>query len=319
MKTAEQVNYKYAADTSSYVLALTGSEASTATKQKISKVTHIIQMILTYLFLAVMGIVIIFPFYWMIITSLKTGEEIKALVQTFYPHVVRWENYTDAFQRLDFGVLLRNTLLVGILSTIGTIITTILAAYAFARLTFKGRDLVFTFLLGSMMIPGEMMVISNYISVSRLGWTSSGNYIGNFSAMIIPFWVSIFYIYLLRQNFKQVPNELYLAAKVDGKSDWEFLWKVMVPLAMPTLTTIFILKLMGAWNSYVWPNLIATGNKDIYLITNGLRETFSTADNVNDYGAQMAATVIVTVPLLLLFIFFRKYIMRGVGRAGIKG
>ena len=319
MKTAEQVNYKYAADTSSYVLALTGSEASTATKQKISKVTHVFQMVFTYLFLTVMGLVIIFPFYWMIITSLKTGEEIKALVQTFYPHVVRWENYTDAFQRLDFGVLLRNTLLVGILSTIGTIITTILAAYAFARLTFKGRDLVFTFLLGSMMIPGEMMVISNYISVSRLGWTSSGNYIGNFSAMIIPFWVSIFYIYLLRQNFKQVPNELYLAAKVDGKSDWEFLWKVMVPLAMPTLTTIFILKLMGAWNSYVWPNLIATGNKDIYLITNGLRETFSTADNVNDYGAQMAATVIVTVPLLLLFIFFRKYIMRGVGRAGIKG
>ena len=319
MKTAEQVNYKYAADTSNYVLALTGSEASTATKQKLSKVTHVFQMIFTYLFLTVMGIVIIFPFYWMIITSLKTGDEIKALVQTFYPHVVRWENYTEAFQRLDFGVLLRNTLTVGIISTIGTIITTILAAYAFARLTFKGRDLVFTFLLGSMMIPGEMMVISNYISVSRLGWTSSGNYIGNFSAMIIPFWVSIFYIYLLRQNFKQVPNELYLAAKVDGKSDWEFLWKVMVPLAMPTLTTIFILKLMGAWNSYVWPNLIATGNKDIYLITNGLRETFSTADNVNDYGAQMAATVIVTVPLLLLFIFFRKYIMRGVGRAGIKG
>ena len=319
MKTAEQVNYKYAADTSNYVLALTGSEASTATKQKLSKVTHVFQMIFTYLFLTVMGIVIIFPFYWMIITSLKTGDEIKALVQTFYPHVVRWENYTEAFQRLDFGVLLRNTLIVGIISTIGTIITTILAAYAFARLTFKGRDLVFTFLLGSMMIPGEMMVISNYISVSRLGWTSSGNYLGNFSAMIIPFWVSIFYIYLLRQNFKQVPNELYLAAKVDGKSDWEFLWKVMVPLAMPTLTTIFILKLMGAWNSYVWPNLIATGNKDIYLITNGLRETFSTADNVNDYGAQMAATVIVTVPLLLLFIFFRKYIMRGVGRAGIKG
>ena len=169
------------------------------------------------------------------------------------------------------------------------------------------------------MIPGEMMVISNYISVSRLGWTSSSNTIGNFAAMIVPFWVSIFYIYLLRQNFKQIPNELYLAAKVDGKSDWEFLWKVMVPLAMPTLTTIFILKLMGAWNSYVWPNLIASGNKNIFLVTNGLRETFSTAENVDDYGAQMAATVVVTVPLLLLFIFFRKYIMRGVGRAGIKG
>ena len=310
---------KYAIDTSDYVLALKGSEASTETKQKLSTAGHVVSLIITYIFLVGMGLIIIFPFYWMIITSLKTGDEIQQLVQTFYPHVVRWQNYTDAFTRLDFGTLLRNTLIVGILSTIGTLITTILAAYAFARLNFKGRDVVFMFLLGSMMIPGEMMVISNYISVSRLGWTAKGNYIGNFSAMIIPFWVSIFYIYLLRQNFKQVPNELYLAAKVDGKSDWEFLWKVMVPLAMPTLTTIFILKLMGAWNSYVWPNLIATGNKDIDLITNGLRETFNTAENANEYGAQMAATVIVTVPLLLLFIFFRKYIMRGVSRAGIKG
>ena len=319
MKKQVTNTYKYAPDTSSYVLALSDSGISTEKKQKISKVTHIIGLVITYLFLVAMGILIIFPFYWMIITSLKTGEEIKQLQQTFFPHVIRWENYSEAVKRLDFLTLLRNTLTVGILSTIGTIITTIFAAYAFARLNFKGRDLVFGLLLSSMMIPGEMMVISNYISVSRLGWTQAGNLIGNFSAMIIPFWVSIFYIYLLRQNFKQIPNELYLAAKVDGKSDWEFLWKVMVPLAMPTLTTIFILKLMGAWNSYVWPNLIATGNKDIYLITNGLRETFSTAENANDYGAQMAATVIVTVPLLLLFIFFRKYIMRGVSRAGIKG
>lgn len=312
-------NFPYSASTSDYVLALKGSDASTLTKQRVSKVNHVISLIITYAFLVLMGIVVVFPFYWMIITSLKTGNEIKQLEQTFYPHIVRWENYTEALNRLDFLTLLRNTLLVGIISTLGTLITTILAAYAFARLNFKGRNVVFAFLLGSMMIPGEMMVISNYISVSRLGWTSSQNTIGNFAAMIVPFWVSIFYIYLLRQNFKQIPNELYLAAKVDGKSDWEFLWKVMVPLAMPTLTTIFILKLMGAWNSYVWPNLIASGNKDVYLITNGLRETFSTADNPNDYGAQMAATVIVTVPLLFLFIFFRKYIMRGVGRAGIKG
>ena len=316
---AKQNEYKYAADTSDYVLALAGSEASTAQKEKLSKVAHIVTLIIAYAFLVIMGIIIIFPFYWMIITSLKEGAEIKRLQQTFFPQVIRWANYTDAFKRLDFVTLLRNTLLVGILSTIGTLITTILAAYAFARLNFKGRNLVFAFLLGSMMIPGEMMVISNYISVSRLGWTSSTNTIGNFAAMIVPFWVSIFYIYLLRQNFKQIPNELYLAAKVDGKSDWEFLWKVMVPLAMPTLTTIFILKLMGAWNSYVWPNLIASGNKEIFLVTNGLRETFSSAENPNDYGAQMAATVVVTVPLLLLFIFFRKYIMRGVGRAGIKG
>ena len=315
----EKQTYKYAADTSSYVLALKDSAASTETKQKISKVTHILSLIVTYAFLVLMGIIIIFPFYWMIITSLKTGEEIKQLQQTFFPQVIRWANYTEALTRLDFPVLLRNTLMVGIISTLGTLVTTILAAYAFARLNFKGRDLMFGLLLSSMMIPGEMMVISNYVSVSRLGWTAQNFYFGNFAAMIIPFWVSIFYIYLLRQNFKQVPNELYLAAKVDGKSDWEFLWKVMVPLAMPTLTTIFILKLMGAWNSYVWPNLIATGNKNVYLITNGLRETFSTADNANDYGAQMAATVVVTVPLLLLFVFFRKYIMRGVSRAGIKG
>ena len=316
---AKQEEYKYAADTSDYVLALSGSEASTAQKEKLSRVAHIVSLVITYAFLVVMGVIIIFPFYWMIITSLKEGQEIQRMQQTFFPQVIRWANYTEAFKRLDFGTLLRNTLLVGILSTLGTLFTTIFAAYAFARLNFKGRNLVFAFLLGSMMIPGEMMVISNYISVSRLGWTSSSNTIGNFAAMIVPFWVSIFYIYLLRQNFKQIPNELYLAAKVDGKSDWEFLWKVMVPLAMPTLTTIFILKLMGAWNSYVWPNLIASGNRNIFLITNGLRETFSTADNPNDYGAQMAATVVVTVPLLLLFIFFRKYIMRGVGRAGIKG
>ncbi|MBQ6730418.1 MAG: carbohydrate ABC transporter permease [Bacilli bacterium] len=316
---AKQEEYKFAADTSDYVLALSGSEASTAQKEKLSKVAHIVSLVFIYLFLVAMGIIIIFPFYWMIITSLKEGKEIQQMQQTFFPQVIRWENYTEAFKRLDFGTLLRNTLLVGILSTLGTLFTTIFAAYAFARLNFKGRNLVFAFLLGSMMIPGEMMVISNYISVSRLGWTSSSNTVGNFAAMIVPFWVSIFYIYLLRQNFKQIPNELYLAAKVDGKSDWEFLWKVMVPLAMPTLTTIFILKLMGAWNSYVWPNLIASGNRNIFLITNGLRETFSTADNPNDYGAQMAATVVVTVPLLLLFIFFRKYIMRGVGRAGIKG
>ena len=316
---ATQKEYKYAADTSDYVLALAGSEASTEQKEKLSKVAHVFSLIFTYLFLIFMGVIIVFPFYWMIITSLKTGAEIQRLQQTFFPQVIRWENYTDAFKRLDFVTLLRNTLIVGILSTIGTLITTILAAYAFARLNFKGRNLIFALLLGSMMIPGEMMVISNYISVSRLGWTNSSNVVGNFAAMIVPFWVSIFYIYLLRQNFKQIPNELYLAAKVDGKSDWEFLWKVMVPLAMPTLTTIFILKLMGAWNSYVWPNLIASGNKKVFLITNGLRTSFSDPSDVNLYGAQMAATVIVTVPLLFLFIFFRKYIMRGVGRAGIKG
>ncbi len=300
-------------------LVLADEKLSTEKRQKISKAGSIAGLVLIYAFLAVLALIMIFPFYWMIITSLKSGEEIKRLVPTMWPEVFRFDNYASAISRLNFGTLLKNTLIVGIFSTIGTLITTIFAAFAFARLEFKGRDFLFGILLSTMMIPGEMMVVSNYISVSLLGLTGGTSAIASYTAMIIPFMISIFYIYLLRQNFKQIPNELYLAAKVDGKTDWQYLWKVMVPLAMPTLTTIFILKLMGAWNAYVWPNLITSGHRELYLITNGLRQTFNTAENYDDYGAQMAATVIVTVPLLLVFVFFRKYIMRGVSRAGIKG
>jgi len=300
-------------------LVIKNDRLSAEKKNKLSLLGRILSLVLTYAFLAFMALLMIFPFYWMIITSLKEGMEINQMNPTFWPQIIRWENYSEAFSRLNFGTLLRNTLVVGIFSTIGTLFTTIFAAFAFARLEFKGRDFMFSILLATMMIPGEMMVTTNYVSVSLLGMIGKDNLMGAYAAMILPFMVSVFYIYLLRQNFKQIPNELYLAAKVDGKTDWQFLWKVMVPLAMPTLITIFILKLMGAWNSYVWPNLIATGNQDFWLITNGLRGTFSAAENINDYGVQMAATVIVTVPLLLLFIFFRKYIMRGVSRAGIKG
>ena len=298
-------------------LVLKTESLTTETKEKITKIGRIVSLIFIYLFLIAFAIIVIFPFYWMIITSLKEGSEIQATQPTFWPSVIQWSNYTNALSRLDFGTLLRNTLIVGIIETIGTLLTTIFAAFAFARLEFKGKDMLFSLLLATMMIPGEMMVISNYTSVSLLGLT--GSTVGKFAAMILPFMVSVFYIYLLRQNFKQIPNELYLAAKVDGKSDWAFLWKVMVPLAMPTLITIFILKLMGAWNTYVWPNLISSGDQSVWLITNGLRNSFSTSTDANEYGIQMAATVVVTVPLLLLFILFRKYIMKGVGRAGIKG
>ena len=325
MKTNKKaVSYPYAASTSDFVLALKDSESSTERKQKMTKFSHIFTLVFTYAFLILMGVIIIFPFYWMIITSLKDPVEIQFQIPTFFPKQgLYWENYGEALRVLDFGVLLKNTLIVGIVSTLGTIITTILAAYAFAKMNFKGKNVLFAILLGSMMIPGEMMVITNFVSVSRLGWINSVEDadLGYYVAMIVPFWVSIFYIYLLRQNFKQIPNELYLAAKVDGKSDWQYLWRVMVPLAMPTLTTIFILKLMGAWNSYIWPQLIlGSGQKHqhLWLITNGLRERFS-GSVPGQFGAQMAGTVIVTVPLVLLFIFFRKYIMRGVGRAGIKG
>ena len=304
---------------SDLVLVLKNDRLDVDQQRILSLTLRIIGLVITYFFLAFMALLMLFPFYWMIITSLKTGAEIQQMEQTYWPTVIFWENYSQAVSRMDFGTVITNTLIVGVVSTLGTLVTTIFAAFAFARLEFKGRDACFMILLSTMMIPGEMMVITNYITVSLFGMTGGQNALGAYSAMILPFMVSIFYIYLLRQNFKQIPNELYLAAKVDGKSDWQFLWKVMVPLAMPTLITIFILKLMGAWNSYVWPNLITSGHKELYLVTNALRSTFDSLTNPNDAGAQMAATVIVTVPLLLVFIFFRKYIMRGVSRAGIKG
>jgi len=285
------------------------------------KVAKIVTTILTYLFIVALALLVIFPFYWMIITSLKQRAEITAATQTFFPNIVMWSNYVYVFQVFNFGTYMTNTIVVAIFSTIGTLLTTIFAAFAFARLRFKGRDAVFMIFLMTMMIPGEMMVISNYITVASFGWIGEGQTLTQaYLAMIVPFIISVFYIYLLRQNFKQIPNELYLAAKVDGKSDWSFLWKVMVPLAAPTLISICILKFMGTWNSYVWPNLVTS--KEAYrLVSNGLRGSgFVDVDTGNvEYGYQMAATVLVTVPLFLLFIFFRKYIMRGVGRAGIKG
>lgn len=303
--------------------------------EKIQKISKIIVTIITYAFLVVMSFVVVIPFYWMLITSLKTVLEAREEM-TFFPQTVMWSNYIVLFKgaakgtytigqgqynsyaisAFPFWTYLKNTLIVGIISTALTVITSIMAAFAFARLTFKGKDLVFTLFLATMMIPGEMMVITNYITVAQFGWLDSN--IGIYASMIIPFIISVFYIYLLRQNFKQIPNELYYAAKVDGKTDWAYLWKVMVPLAAPTLITIFILKLMGAWNSYIWPNLV-TNTEEMRLITNGLRAYSGSADGMVNQPLQMAATVLVTLPLLLLFIFFRKYIMRGVGRAGIKG
>ena len=303
------------------VLSIAEAGKTVESIQKAEKVGRIISTIFTYIFIVALAIIIIFPFYWMIITSLKQNEEINSTVQTFFPNIVMWTNYIYVFQIFDFGTYMINTIVVGAFSTLGTLITTILGAFAFARLKFKGRDALFAIFLMTMMIPGEMMVISNYITVAAFGWIGSGQtLIEAYAAMIVPFWISVFYIYLLRQNFKQIPNELYLAAKVDGKSDWNYLWKVMVPLAAPTLISITILKFMGTWNSYVWPNLV-TNDVSYRLISNGLRgSSFQDLEaGRTEYGYQMAATVIVTVPLFLLFVFFRKYIMKGVGRAGIKG
>ncbi len=303
------------------VLIIKEGDKDIETLRKKEKVSKSFSLIITYILITILALMMILPFYWMIITSLKNNDEINAMTQTFFPTVVMWSNYVYVFQVFDFTNYMINTIVVAIFSTIGTLITTVFAAFAFSRLQFKGRESLFSIFLMTMMIPGEMMVISNYITVASFGWLGNDQTRTEaYLSMIVPFWVSVYYIYLLRQTFKQVPNELYLAAKVDGKSDLSYLWKVMIPLAAPTLISITILKFMGTWNSYVWPNLV-TNNSEFRLISNGLRGTaFSDPDSgIVQYGYQMAATVVVTVPLFLLFVFFRKYIMRGVGRAGIKG
>ena len=319
--TKTYIDFKSVRVNDNIVLSLEEAGKTVDAITRTEKVSRIIMTVLTYAFILFLALIVVFPFYWMIITSLKQNDEIRATTQTFFPTIVMWSNYIHVFQVFDFTNYMFNTIVVAIFSTLGTLLTTILAAFAFARLRFKGRDAVFAIFLMTMMIPGEMMVISNYITVASFGWLGKDQTrIDAYLAMIVPFWTSVFYIYLLRQNFKQIPNELYLAAKVDGKSDWSFLWKVMVPLAAPTLISITILKFMGTWNSYVWPNLV-TNQSDYRLISNGLRSSaFVDIDaGITEYGYQMAATVAVTVPLFLLFIFFRKYIMKGVGRAGIKG
>ena len=266
----------------------------------------------TYLFLGIMALIILFPFYWMIISSLKSLEEYRQNIPTFWPKVIIWHNYAEAFTAANLGRLFLNTAYVGIVSTVLSLVITVLSAFAFARLEFKGRDLMFGALLATMMIPGELFTITNYATVNQLDWMRS------WEALIIPFLVSVFYIYLLRQNFLQIPNELYLAAKVDGCGDLKYLWKVMIPLALPTLISITILKMMGAWNSYVWPRLVA--NDEAHrLITNGLRNAFTATTGDVNYPVQMAAVAIVSAPLFLVFIFLRKYIMKGVSRSGIKG
>ena len=280
-------------------------------KQK-ARVGGILAKILTYAFLAVMALIVIFPFYWMIISSLKTLDEYRYPIPTFWPQTFDFLNYAEAFQAANLLTYFKNTVIVGVVSTLLSLVITVLSAFAFARLEFKGKNVLFGALLATMMIPGELFTITNYATVNAFGWMKT------YTVLIVPFLVSVFYIYLLRQNFLQIPNELYLAAKVDGTRDFKYLWKVMIPLSMPTLISITILKMMGAWNSYIWPRLVA--NDDAHaLITYGLRNSFTDTSGFTDYPVQMAAVAVVSLPLFLVFIFLRKYIMKGVSRSGIKG
>jgi ABC-type glycerol-3-phosphate transport system permease component len=255
----------------------------------------------------------------MIITSLKSHAELTTrMVPRFFISIkeMHWENYKIVFgPTFSFGKYILNTLFVGIMTMIFTVITTILAAFAFSRLKFPGRDLIFMVLLGTMMIPGELYTITNFVTVSHMGWMNT------FYALIVPFSTSVFYIFFLRQSFLQIPETLYQSAKVDGCSDMKYLTRVMLPIAQPTLITVVILSTIGAWDAYIWPRLVT--NKDHWLISVALRSTSFTTGEGSDarpmYNLQLAATAIVTIPLMIIFFAFKKYIIKGVGRSGTKG
>ena len=288
----------------------------------------------TYIFLLLVAVFVIIPFYWMILTSLKTYTQSKATNPSFWVsfYEAQWVNLKFVFKNLNFGLYVWNTLLVSFLSPIGKIITTVFAAFAFSRIDFKGREALFSLLLMTMMIPGEIYMITNYLTVSEVGFGWIGRDFpkaGFFASMIVPFMTSVYYIFFLRQTFRQIPDTLYKAAKVDGCSDLKFLRRVMIPIAMPTILTITILSLLGTWNAYIWPKLITNPGlyganaKNYWLISVALRETSFVLEAGGDplpmYNLQIAASTIVTVPLLIVFLALKKYIIRGVGRSGTKG
>ncbi len=285
------------------------------------KVMRVLGIVLNYAFLLLVAFTVLLPFYWMIISSVKSLGEYRLDPPTLFPVEFHFDNYLYAFQTVNLGRLFLNTIFVGVVSTLLSLVITILSAFAFARLEFKGKNALFAGLLATMMIPGELFTITNYQTMAQFEDT--------YFILIVPFLVSVFYIYLLRQNFLQVPNELYLAAKVDGTSDFKYLWKVMIPLALPTIISITILKMMGSWNTYVWPNLVIN-DVDLQMITQGIRNAgfkfeidyelgqMFQSDMVN-IPVQMAAVATVSLPLFVVFLCFRKYIMKGVSRSGIKG
>ena len=266
-----------------------------------------------YFFLAVWALIVLFPFYWMILTSLKsysayTSERIPTFF-TFHPTL---QNYKDAFVSVDLGRYLWNTLIFTILTTLIMILVITFAAYAFARMQFRGKNIVFAGFLSLMMIPSELVIITNFVTITNL------NLRNTMAGLVLPSVTSIFYIYLLKESFEQVPNELYYAAKVDGTSDFKYLWKVMIPICRPTFITVTILKVIECWNSYVWPRLI-TDDTEHYLVSEGIQQIRENGFGRENVPAMMAAVVIISVPLIAVFLIFRDKIMSGVSRGGTKG
>ena len=269
--------------------------------------------IIIYTLLTLWALMVLFPFYWMLLTSLKSysaySSEFVPKLYTLHPTI---QNYRDAFTAVPLAKYFLNTVIFTLVTTALMVFVTVLAAFGFARLNFKGRDLAFTVFLSLMMIPNELVIITNFVTVTNLDMRNT------FTGLILPSVTSVFYIYLLRENFAQVPDELYYAAKVDGTSDLKYLFKVMIPICRPTIITITILKVIECWNSYVWPRLI-TDDSAYFLVSNGIQEIRENGFGRENIPAMMAAVVVISVPLIVLFLIFHKKIMAGVARGGTKG
>ncbi len=271
------------------------------------------RLTITYILLVIWGLVVLFPFYWMLLTSVKTYSSYNSeYVPKLYTLSPTLQNYKDAFTAVSLGRYFLNTLIFTVVTTGLMLAVIVLAAYAFARLNFRGKNLTFTLFLSLMMIPNELVFITNFVTITN--WGLRNTYLG----LILPSVTSVFYIYLLKENFEQVPDELYKAAKVDGTSDLKYLFRVMLPICRPTVVTVTILKVIECWNSYVWPRLI-TDDEKYFLVSNGIQEIRENGFGRENIPAMMAAVVVISVPLMVLFLVFHKKIMEGVSRGGTKG
>lgn len=265
---------------------------------------------IVYIILIIGALTMLLPFFWMISTSVKTPGEALAMPPVWIPDVLQVENYTRALAAAPFGRYFLNSVIVTAVSTLGELFTTILAAYAFARFKFYGKNVLFVLLISTMMVPGELLIIPNFVTLSNWGL------INTYSSLFLPYLASIFSIYILKEAFEAVPDEIYFAAKVDGCSDWRYLWTVMVPLAKSSIVSIAILAIIGSWNSFIWP-LIVTTEQSMRVLPVGL-QAFTTEAGTQ-YELLMAASTIVVVPMIIIYIFLQKYIIEGLATGGSKG
>lgn len=281
--------------------------------KKPSKTASILKKVGTYFGLSLWAIAVLFPFYWMLQNSLKTFSSYNAeATPKFFPSALTFQNYVQAFTAVPLAKYMINTLVFTLVTTAIMLIVIILAAFAFARLEFKGKNLAFTLFLALMMIPNELVIITNFVTITNMDLRNT------LLGLVLPSVTSIFFLYLLKENFAQIPDELYLAAQVDGSSDFGYLVKVMVPISSPTIVTILILKIIECWNSYIWPRLITDDNTK-FLISNGIQEIRENGFGRENVPAMMAAVVVISLPLIILFLIFKNRIMEGVSRGGTKG